>query len=495
MTVKRFYTTTSLGDKRHMTPEGFLVCLDVGFARTGEMLYGPEETPVHSADGMSGVTIKREEDQVFAPDTILSIIGKSVTDEHPDDNVTPDTFKDLEVGTVISARRGTGSMADLLIGDIIIKDPTSIKNVLDGKVEVSCGYDADYEELSPGVGRQKNIYYNHLALVDKGRCGPRCAIGDYLPPDLEEGVIEMAKRVIKRHIVTDKKTLVARLAGLMKSGKVKDSDIEEAMDEEMEEETNDEVTVSEGAAGMGEVHIHMSGGPGGGTNSKAAGGGEDGIGDPPAAAGAAPAAEGAAPKPLDPAVEARFQGIESSLKTIAQAVNKLAGAGAEEEQSVEEMAQEAPPDVAADTIKGAKDSAFMKDSWTETLAFAEMISPGIRVPTFDSASKPGATYKALCAFRRKVLGQAYVVPRTQNMLDEINGGRTFDSSEKCMTCDKVRNVFRSLGLMARAKNNDAGGTFERRVPGTGGAVAQTGKIMTVADLNKFNAERRAKKTA
>jgi len=175
---KRFYTTMALGEKRHVTPEGFVVCLDVPMARTGEMLYGPEETPVHSADGVSGVTIRRDADEVFRPDTILSIIGKSVTNDHPDENVTPATFRQLEVGTVISARRGEGVFGDLLLGDIIIKEPNAIQDVLNGKVEVSCGYDADYEELKPGVGRQKNIFYNHLALVDKGRCGPRCAIGD-----------------------------------------------------------------------------------------------------------------------------------------------------------------------------------------------------------------------------------------------------------------------------------------------------------------------------
>lgn len=44
--------------------------------------------------------------------------------------------------------------------------------------EVSCGYDADYEQLAVGRGRQMNIVGNHVALVERGRCGPRCAIGD-----------------------------------------------------------------------------------------------------------------------------------------------------------------------------------------------------------------------------------------------------------------------------------------------------------------------------
>lgn len=473
MTTKRFYTTMSLGDKRHVTPEGFVVCLDVPMARTGEMLYGPEETPVHSADGISGVTIRREADEVFRPDTILSIIGKSVTNDHPEDNVTPETFKDWEVGTVISARRGEGVMGDLLLGDIIIKEPNAIQDVLNGKVEVSCGYDADYEELSPGVGRQKNIYYNHLALVDKGRCGPRCAIGDYQPEELED----MAKKT-GRIIVNDKRTFVARLAGLMAGGrKVTDADIEEAMNEE----TADDVSVEPGVSGMGEVHIHMAGGPGGGTNSSA-----DDL--PAAAAGGGGETETTAPK-MDPAVEARFQGIETAVQQIAAAIQKLMPAE-EETAQANELVEEAPDNVDEAMVKGAKDSAFFQESWNETLATAEIIAPGVRVPTFDRAAKPGRTVDALCKFRRTVLELAAGQAVTRGMMDEISGGRTFDT--KCATCDKIRGMFRSLGAMRRTRNNDRG---ELRIAGTGGAVASTSSVMSIADLNKRNRERHARKSA
>ncbi len=42
----RFYTVASLSPKRHMTPEGFLICEDVPVARIGEQIYGPDETPI-----------------------------------------------------------------------------------------------------------------------------------------------------------------------------------------------------------------------------------------------------------------------------------------------------------------------------------------------------------------------------------------------------------------------------------------------------------------
>ncbi|HFX0290017.1 TPA: DUF2213 domain-containing protein, partial [Klebsiella pneumoniae] len=44
-----------------------------------------------------------------------------------------------------------------------------------------CGYDADYEQISPGLAKQSAITANHLALVPNGRAGFRCAIGDSMP--------------------------------------------------------------------------------------------------------------------------------------------------------------------------------------------------------------------------------------------------------------------------------------------------------------------------
>src|SRR5690606_34331493 len=44
-----------------------------------------------------------------------------------------------------------------------------------GMIEVSCGYDADIEEID-GKLTKVNIRGNHLAIVDEGRCGADCKI-------------------------------------------------------------------------------------------------------------------------------------------------------------------------------------------------------------------------------------------------------------------------------------------------------------------------------
>jgi hypothetical protein len=71
------------------------------------------------------------------------------------------------------------ALDNLLIGDLMIYDPAAIKAIRDKQVrEVSVGYKADYEETGLGRGKQRNIICNHLALVQDGRCGPICRIGD-----------------------------------------------------------------------------------------------------------------------------------------------------------------------------------------------------------------------------------------------------------------------------------------------------------------------------
>ncbi|HGJ5881032.1 MAG TPA: DUF2213 domain-containing protein, partial [Arsenophonus nasoniae] len=61
---------------------------------------------------------------------------------------------------------------------LIIKDTLAIEEINHGNDEVSCGYDAQYEQIAPGIARQYEIVGNHVALVPKGRAGIRCAIGD-----------------------------------------------------------------------------------------------------------------------------------------------------------------------------------------------------------------------------------------------------------------------------------------------------------------------------
>jgi len=175
----RYYSAAQLSDNIHVTPEGYLVCLGVPIARAGELVYGRGEVPITPGAGQTVVT--RTIEDIHDPATMASFEGKPVTLHHPfgGDFVTPENWRKLAVGVVQHVRPGTGEDKDKLLADLLITDSAAIVAVQSKALrEVSCGYDAEFEELAPGQGRQFNIVGNHVALVTEGRCGAACAIGD-----------------------------------------------------------------------------------------------------------------------------------------------------------------------------------------------------------------------------------------------------------------------------------------------------------------------------
>lgn len=179
------YTPAKLGSKRVKTPEGFLLCKDVVFARTGELIYGAGEIPVKPGlDGRARVT--RDASVVFDPATLDSMPGKSVTVRHPPTLVGSHDWRTVEAGTILTARRGAGDMAEYMLGDVIIKDASTVDMMEQAaargeRIEVSLGYVANYKDDGGGRGRQTKITGNHLAILPpgvRGRCGPECYVGD-----------------------------------------------------------------------------------------------------------------------------------------------------------------------------------------------------------------------------------------------------------------------------------------------------------------------------
>lgn len=177
--MARFFVNSRISERIAETPEGYLLCGAVPIARTGSLDYLPDEVGIAAAAGASVVTVYRLEEDLFTPVSMASFEGKPVTVDHPPVDVTPDNWRDLAVGHAQNVRRGVGAEADLLLADLLITDAGAIKAIRkDGVREISCGYDAEYEAVATGVGRQTRIIGNHIALVDAGRCGHRCAIRD-----------------------------------------------------------------------------------------------------------------------------------------------------------------------------------------------------------------------------------------------------------------------------------------------------------------------------
>lgn len=190
----KYFFTTRLGETRYQLADGSLLCKDVPIARTGTQQYLSEELNqddlIPDANGL--ITAYRTEDEVFSPETVASFEGMAVTLDHPEDGegnivfVNPANFAELAHGHIQNVRRGTGDKADLLIADVLVKRQEGIDAINAGKNQVSCGYDAKYIPAGVGKAKQTEITGNHLAIVDKGRAGSRCAIGDSAPSKPKE---------------------------------------------------------------------------------------------------------------------------------------------------------------------------------------------------------------------------------------------------------------------------------------------------------------------
>lgn len=215
----KYYVTTNISENIHETPEGFLICIGVPITRTGELVYGEGETPLETDDD-GQIVIDRTEGDVFDPHTMASFEGKPVTINHPDDFVNPNNWADLARGTLQNIRRGQGDEKNCLLADVLITDAMAIGLVKNGLREVSCGYEAEYVQTGKGKGRQTKIVGNHLALVEKGRAGPSCAIMDH------EG---------------KETTTMSKLAELIKKlSRVADEEMPEKKDEKKEDKSKDE---------------------------------------------------------------------------------------------------------------------------------------------------------------------------------------------------------------------------------------------------------------
>src|SRR5271166_2221013 len=191
--MAKFYTPTKLSENIRETPEGFLLCLNVPIARTGWMEYGEGETPLDlGEDGK--VHIYRSAEEVFRPQTIASFEGKDITIKHPEDFVTPENWSALSKGAAQNVRRASEPDEDgeeSLLADLLIKESFTIKLVKAGLREVSCGYEAEYEQTDKGKGIQTNIVGNHIALVEQGRAESSYAISD------EKGKVNMGPKAIE----------------------------------------------------------------------------------------------------------------------------------------------------------------------------------------------------------------------------------------------------------------------------------------------------------
>ena len=159
------------------TGEGFLICRNVPIARTGSMDYLESElNPAGSSAKI--VKVLRSPEEVFSPAALSSFEGKPVTSEHPPEFLTPETYSLYAKGHAQNVRKGEGEWEGNMMADLHIQDKTLIREVQEGKREISCGYECSYSDNGDGTYSQHDIRGNHIAVVTRGRAGKNVAILD-----------------------------------------------------------------------------------------------------------------------------------------------------------------------------------------------------------------------------------------------------------------------------------------------------------------------------
>lgn len=132
---------------------------------------------------LSNGTIRNElrpPEEVFMPESRETLKNVPLANEHPEKGeINIYNIKDEQIGYAGDDVRRDEYHLSL---PMTITDAETIEDIKEGKRGLSCGYKVDLEE-KPGVWMgmpydaiQKNIRYNHLAVVDQGRAGDNARI-------------------------------------------------------------------------------------------------------------------------------------------------------------------------------------------------------------------------------------------------------------------------------------------------------------------------------
>lgn len=131
-----------------------------------------------------------------------------------------------------------------------------------------------------------------------------------------------------------------------------------------------------------------------------------------------------------------------------------------------------------------RDSAHLADTFNEVLSLAEILSPGINVPTYDSKALATVTNDSICKFRRRALDRAYGTEDGKEVIESIIGKDVdVPVALKSMTCDAAKMLFMGAAQQMRTINNADTHNFNK------GKETKDNKSLTLADINKKNRER------
>lgn len=163
---KKYSFNTYLSENMYRDQDGYLVCENAVLGRTGIQKYGAKELGLKDKEGI--IEVHRKAEDVFDEESLQSLEGRAFTLGHNSGTNIKNFFKKAK-GIVFNVRREDNN----IVGDIRIFDEKTADLVEKGELrELSLGYKSKifYDEEKDEYSF-KEIIYNHLALVAKGRAG------------------------------------------------------------------------------------------------------------------------------------------------------------------------------------------------------------------------------------------------------------------------------------------------------------------------------------
>jgi hypothetical protein len=243
-----------LQSTREITPEGFLKAKAI-ITKVGVQVYRASDFNLGLPNQL--INVFRSPATVFNPETINSVKLKSITFDHPMENVDANNYKQYEIGKVGETVEQIDN--EHLGASIIINDAEIVRKILNKEIEeLSLGYDASIIAETGVYNGQPYDYrfdgamlINHLAIVEDARCGDSVKI-------LDKGDEEIMKKKMAIKFLKDAGLPENELAAFMKDkndnadvdskefsetmakalitkGKIKDGSMQEVMPELIKE--------------------------------------------------------------------------------------------------------------------------------------------------------------------------------------------------------------------------------------------------------------------
>lgn len=222
-------------------------------------------------------------------------------------------------------------------------------------------------------------------------------------------------------------------------------------DSEAFEQAANEMTGDEGgeASGVPQIHVHVQGN--GAPQSNAENPTVDNGGE--AGAGAGAAGGGAESKILE-----AITALSGKVDAIGERVTKLEGGGSQTGDNGGNGGN--PKTITGDGDGGSGDgdgegggsatrtgdSTDLRDQFQETMSRAEIIAPGIKLPTFDAKTDRKRTVDAMCSLRRRAMQTALDGDHAE-IIKDVTGGADISK----MTCDATTAYFNAAVSAVKLK--------------------------------------------